>query len=202
MQPPPNKTFLAIISLIVIVIALAGLYIIFTTQSSRTSTNEALSPTSFVNPVTTNQARPMTGVSITLVPKAIKEIPTLPFAQGGGIDVQSENVQASIAEIAKLELFLPYTQTVTTNTNINIDLLIAKRELQPNRWTLLVQMDGIDFQAAPNSADYTLMKNAFREGVNTTFAWLRSHNVDPAKIIFAWSDRKLNQDRALEWLSL
>lgn len=129
-----------------------------------------------------------------------KTVQNLPQAPEGGIDVESTPVQKSIDEITKIADDLPYTASFETTNHVNIDILISRYDLLPNKWTLLVQINNIDYNAPIDSGDYPIMKQAFREGVENVFVWLRSKNVDPANVIFSWGDRKVIQDRAIEWL--
>ncbi len=135
-----------------------------------------------------------------IIPPVIKDAPSLPPEQGGGIDENSSLVQSSIVEIQKLNPHLPYTFNFISSTGVEVSILIPKQELQINRWTLTAQAFGINYNTSPDQPDYESMRKSFNEAAYLVFDWVKENNADPEKIIFVWGDKKFIQDQAIKWL--
>src|SRR5262249_15067583 len=131
----------------------------------------------------------------------IKYVPTLAPTQGAGLNLQSPQVIASMDEIVKLYPYLPYQKDLTTKNSVQVSIIIPSKEGQDNNHTLLINVEGIVFQAPDTSPQYPVMKAAFIEVANDTLSWIKSKGADPSKILIKWGDRKFIQDRAAQWLS-
>jgi hypothetical protein len=131
----------------------------------------------------------------TSCPPAPPKIQDIPLAQTGGIDLNSSMVQASIQEIQKLypSLSSSYSQNTQLSTGYTVTILIPKKDLQSNAWTLSVEIYTIDYNITFEQSDYQFMKKSFLEAANILFNWIRSHNADPLKILFVWGNRAFVQ---------
>lgn len=134
-------------------------------------------------------------------PLSIKDAPTFPPSQGGGIDTTSAPVKESMAEIKKLLPSLPYSADTTLSTGVTISILIPEASLQSNAWTLTVQIFNLNYQTTPADSDYTLMKKSFIEASSTVFNWMEKKGANPSKVMINWGDKKYIQDKAIKWLS-
>ena len=140
-------------------------------------------------------------LQITLaIPKNISEVPTIPYKQGGGIDVSSPLVKDSEENIKKLLAALPYQKEIKTSNGLTIEVLIPPADLQENKWTFSATVYGIDYQAPEGTPEYILNRTAFREGAADIFNFVRKQGVDPEKLIFQWGDREFIEERAKKWL--
>lgn len=144
---------------------------------------------------------PVVSIRPDFTPPKQESLPVIPQAQGGGIDVKSQQVRQSTTEINKLTSSLPYLQNLVLTTGQTVDIAIPGKNLQLNAWTLTVQIFGIDYQSPENTTDYAIAKSTFLEAANKVFAWMESKGADPNKIIISWGDRQFIQERAEKWLS-
>lgn len=135
------------------------------------------------------------------VPPRVKDIPTLIPEKGGGLDINSPVMQNSIEELQKLDPYLPFAEDITLSTGVRVSILIPEKNLQITPWTLTAGVYGINYDTSPGQADYVTTKESFKEAAKIIFAWIRSHNADPEKILFTWGTRAYIQDQAEAWLS-
>ncbi len=173
-------------------------YIVVSAGSNNNNTINTI-PT----PTTSTRTEPTSipALKITLVPpKNIKEVPTLPYSQGGGIDTSDPIVRESAKNIQQLQEALPYSKTLRTSNGLDIEILIPPPDLQENRWTFTANVYGIDYEVEDGSPEYVLMKTAFREGAAHIFNYVRQQGVEPEKLIFKWGGRVFIEERAEEWL--
>ena len=133
--------------------------------------------------------------------KAVTTIPTLAPQEGEGVDVNSPIVQSSISEIEKIKVKLPYKKTIRTDDGKEIDIVIPSQDIMDNNWTLLVNVNNIDFQIDESDKDYDATKTAFLIGAQDVYYWLKSQGVNTEKIIIQWGDRATAQSRATAWLN-
>ncbi len=136
-----------------------------------------------------------------VVPLNIKQAPTVPPDQGGGIDENSPLVQISISEIQKIYQQLPYSNNFVSSSGVEVSILIPRQEFQTNRWALTAQVFGINYNTSPDQPDYESMRGSFKEAAGQIFVWTQQNGVDPNKIIFIWGDKKYIQDQAVKWLN-
>jgi hypothetical protein len=144
---------------------------------------------------------PIVSIQPEYSPPKQNELPYLPQNRGGGIDTKSPAVKQSAEEIGKLVSGLPYQQSWNLTNGQSVEAAIPGKNLQLNAWTLTVQIFGIDYQSPEGSEDYEVAKSSFLEAANKVFAWMKSKNADPNKIIISWGDRQFIQERAEKWLS-
>lgn len=162
----------------------------------------APSPVSSPLPTAATPSRyPIVSIKPEYSPPKQADLPYIPENRGGGIDVRSEAVRRSTAEIRKLTSSLPYQQSLNLSTNKTVEILIPSQNLQLNAWTLTVQIFDLDYQIPENDPDYNLAKASFIEAANSIFSWMESKGADPNKMIIVWGDRAFIQERAEQWLS-
>jgi hypothetical protein len=130
----------------------------------------------------------------------INQVPTLRPDQGQGVDITSQIAQNSTGQINVIEKELTYEDTIKTSNGQEVTIVIPRKDLQANPWTLTVYTHGVNFNAPKNSKEYNTMKTAYLESVAHVFTWLRSKGVQPEQVIFQWGDKRYIQDRAEEWL--
>jgi hypothetical protein len=132
----------------------------------------------------------------------ITTIPTIPLSKGGGLDTNSVSIVESTKNIEILDQNLPFFLEKMTENGIKIYINIAPQALQPNKWTLVVDIDGIDYQLPPDDPEYIENKNAFLEGAREVFEFIKDNRVNSDKILIEWgeteyvrntSDKFLNQ---------
>lgn len=132
--------------------------------------------------------------------QSIRNVPTLNPTEGIGLDLNSDEIKNSIAQIEKIKDKLPYKKTFTSTTGLKVDIFIPSYELLENQWTLTVNTLGIDFEITDESPDYEKTKTAFLEAARDIFFWLKNNDVNTEQIIIRWGDRAFIQTRAEEWL--
>ncbi len=132
--------------------------------------------------------------------QSIHRVPTLNPREGMGLDLNSNEIKNSIAQIEKIKDKLPYKKTFTSTTGLKVDIFIPSYELIENPWTLSVNTFGIDFEITNESPDYEKTKIAFLEAARDIFFWLKNNGVNTEQIIIQWGDRAFIQTRAEEWL--
>lgn len=144
------------------------------------------------------------GPTITTVPlnslKTAANIPTLPPSKGQGIDIDSKEVETSTSAIETLSKSLPYNKKFTSSQGIPIEILIPPPTLMENKWTLTIQIFGIDYQIPENDPQYNVMKNSFLDAASDVFRFIQSNGVDPNDLIVQWGDREFIQQRSAQWL--
>ncbi len=133
-------------------------------------------------------------------PVRIKDIPTVPSANGGSLNISSAPVQGSAREVEKLYPFLPFTRDLTVSNGTEVTIVIPERELQDDPWKLTVQIFGINYQVTEQEESYATTKQAFIEAANVVFAWMSQQGANPSKVIIKWGDRAFIQERAEQWL--
>lgn len=133
-----------------------------------------------------------------LIPKRPATLPTK--GPGLGIDTQAKTTQESIAEVQKLQAFLPYSTSYTGPGNTNFRVAIPARTSSDNAWTLRIAVLGIDYQVPRNDLQAQNEKAAFLQGAQLALDYIHSKGADPTKISVVWGDKKFVHDRALEWL--
>ncbi len=137
-------------------------------------------------------------VSAVPVPKIVDEAPRVTTSEDAAINLQSDPVKISRSEIRKLVSFLPFEQTYQLSTGVKVSLIIPSPALQNSDWALEVDVNGIDYQVAKDEEE--IMKKSFIETSGKVFDWMKSKEVDPAKIYIVWGDRQFIRNRAQEWL--
>jgi hypothetical protein len=131
----------------------------------------------------------------------ITTIPTIPLSKGGGLDTNSVSIVESTKNIEILDQNLPFFLEKMTENGIKIYINIAPQALQPNKWTLVVDIDGIDYQLPPDDPEYIENKNAFFEGAREVFEFIKDNGGDPSTIIIDWGSREITNKKSIEWLS-
>jgi|SRR3989344_3026143 len=132
--------------------------------------------------------------------QSIRNVPTLNPTKGLGLDLDSNEIKNSIAQIEKIKTKLPYKKSFTSAGGINVDILIPSYELLVNPWTLTVQIMPLDYEISENDPDYEKTKAAFLEAARDVFFWLKNNGVNTEQIIIQWGDREFEQTRSEEWL--
>lgn len=139
--------------------------------------------------------KPVTSESFT----DVDVIPTLPPARGAGVDIESKVAQDSRQEIEKLYPALPFSKTITVGGK-EVAIRIPEAELQDYKWSLIVYLPDLDFQAPTELPNYSLAKERFLAAASEVNLWIQQQGADPKKIIIVWGDTQFSQERAREWL--
>ncbi len=184
-----NKKILIALSLLLLFIIITYLIL---ARSGKYNNSGNLSPT----PISDSLSSP-----ILVKSKNLDDAPTLAPEQGGGLDTSSNVLKDSALNIEKIAPAIPYKKTFVSSVGIEVGILIPSVKYQENRWTLLVNISGIDFEVPPNTSDYSTMKIAFREGVADVFKFIKAQGANPEKIIIKWGGRLFIEERAAEWLN-
>lgn len=132
--------------------------------------------------------------------KNLDDVPTLAPSQGGGLDTSSQILKDSALNIAEITGNLPYKKTFTSTNGIPIEIIVPSPEYQDNKWTLLVNIFGVDYQVPTDSPEYSRMQLAFREAAADVYLFVKKNGGDPEKIVFKWGDREFIENRTREWL--
>jgi len=127
-------------------------------------------------------------------------IPTYTPEKGSGVDLESPLVADSVREIQKLYPFLPYEKTIETSLNQKVIMVIPDFTSQPNRWTLQVDIFGLDYQLNKEDSEYTMNKDVFITAVSSLYSWIQEKGADPNKIMIIWGDEEYIQNKSQEWL--
>lgn len=127
-----------------------------------------------------------------------KDLNMAPRTADQAINLQSQEVVNSQAEINKIKTKLPLEETFTATNGIESTILIPASEFQDSEWTLTILINGIDYQVPVEEEANS--KQAFLESTQKVFNWLESQGADPSKIYIVWGDKKFIQDKATEWL--
>lgn len=179
--------------LIVILIAIVGiLFILYIGMLSRGTQAPDLNSTP--SPANTVQMKAQM-----VQASSVKRIPTILPGKGFGLDLESQIVKDSEAQIEKLKTFLPYKKTVQTEP-FEVVLYIPTLELNTHRWMLSVDIVGPEYEVGKESASYDVNKESFLKGVNELYSFLQSHDVDPSSLFITWGGRAYIQEQAEEWL--
>ncbi|CAN5170849.1 hypothetical protein BH09PAT2_BH09PAT2_00310 [soil metagenome] len=184
---PKIKKILIVLSIALLVLILIYYYYIAKKNTSTSSPEISITPTKTPN-------------TINIVSKNLEDAPKLAPEKGGGLDISSNVLKESALNIEKIISKLPYNKNLTSNEGVNIEILIPNSKYQENRWTLLVNIFGIDYEVPAGTPEYVAMRNAFREGAADVFAFIKDSGADPEKIIIKWGDRSIVEDRAIEWV--
>lgn len=134
------------------------------------------------------------------LPIDIKSVPTLIPSEGKGLDLQSAPVVESVSEISKIKEKLPLVKTINSG-NIQVGIVIPEQKYQDNDYTILVNLNGIDFQIPTDDIYYFENQDAFVAGASEVLNWLKENNVDIKKIIIKWGDKAYVNKRANIWLN-
>lgn len=132
--------------------------------------------------------------------QSIRNVPTLNPTSGLGLDLDSSEIQNSIAQIEKIKTKLPYKKTLTAASGVEVEILIPPYELLTNRWVLNVQIFHIDYELSEGNPNYEANRQAFLEAARDVFYWLKDNGVKTEEIIIQWGDREFIQTRSEEWL--
>lgn len=192
---------------LIIGIAFAVLFIliiVFNSLQSRPKSQLAPSPTPTFFPTPTSVVLIRTSPPPRIIekPQTIDNAPTYAPEKGQGIDLESEIIASSSAEVEKAYSIVPYIVDYQLTTGLKVSIVVPGKEFQENPWTLTVQIFGIDYQLPQDDPDYQLMKNSFREAAASVLEWLKSNGIDTQKIIIRWGDKALIKERADDWLNL
>lgn len=133
-------------------------------------------------------------------PPLTEDLTYKPEEQGGGIDIESEKVQGSIAEIKKLIPFLPYEENLTLSSGKQVSLLVPGKEFQTIPWVLEVQIFGPNYRVTEKYEEYEGQKKDFLEAASFVFGWIKSRGGRPDSIIISWGDQSFIQENAEKWL--
>ena len=139
-------------------------------------------------------------ITISVQPKKIADIPRLTDQQGGGINTQTKTVVDSVKNIESLSSKLPFNNSFTSSSGLEVEILIPSKEYLENDWTLTVQMFGIDYQVPDGDPEYESMKQSFREGANIVFKFIEDAGLNPNDFIILWGNRQIIQDSSEKWL--
>lgn len=187
MESLNTKKLLSILTIVLLFIVL--IYIIISRTSKKV--DNSLAPT----PSPGNPAS-----EILVESKNLNDVPTLAAEKGGGLDTNSTILKESAMNIAEITGNLPYRYTFTSSNGLPMEIIISSSEYQDNKWTLLVNIFGIDYQVPKDSPDYSKMQIAFREAAANVYLFVKKNGGDPQKIVFRWGDRLFIEERAIEWL--
>lgn len=187
METLDTKKILAI--LILVLLFVIAIYLVV----SRTGNNTDLSATPTPSPADRVSA-------ILVESKNLDDVPTLAPSQGGGLDTSSQILRDSALNIAEITGNLPYKKTFTSTNGIPMEIIISSPEYQDNKWTLLVNIFGVDYQVPTDSPEYSRMQLAFREAAADVYLFVKKNGGDPEKIVFKWGDREFIENRTREWL--
>lgn len=179
------------------------LMILFNSLQNRTASQvePTSTPTPYPTPTSVELVRTSPPPQTIPEPQSIKNAPAYTPEKGQGIDLESEIIKSSTAEVEKLYPYLPYIIDYQLSTGLTVSVVIPGKDLQENPWTLTVQIFGIDYQIPQDSQDYELMKNSFREAAASVLDWVKTKDVDTQKLIIRWGDKTLIKERAEEWFS-
>jgi hypothetical protein len=127
-------------------------------------------------------------------------IPTYAPQKGSGVDLEAPLVEDSIKEIQKLYPYLPYEKIILTSLSQEVALVVPDVSSQPNKWTLQVEVFGLDYRLTKEEPDYMANKNAFVTAASSLNAWIIEKGADPKKIMIVWGDKEYIQNKSQEWL--
>src|SRR3989338_4233677 len=195
-----KKIYLLIVASVAILFILMILFNLLQTKS-RSQIEPTPTPTFYPTPTSVELVRTSPPPQLIEVPQSIKNAPTYAPEKGQGIDLESEIIETSTAEVEKLYPYLPYIVDYQLSTGLTVSIVIPGKDLQENPWTLTAQIFGIDYQVPQDSQDYELMKNSFREAAASVLDWVKAKDVDTQKLIIRWGDKTLIKERAEEWLT-
>lgn len=127
-------------------------------------------------------------------------IPTYTPEKGRGVDLEAPLVADSIKEIQKIYPFLPYEKTIKTSSNKEITIIIPDKISQINKWTLQINIFGLDYHLTKGNMEYIATKNSFRDIYSSLNKWIEEKGADPKKIMIIWGDEEYIQNKSQEWL--
>lgn len=189
--------YLIIASLILLLISI----VIFSNLISSYLANRVTAPVPSTSPAPSGVIPTAVALPDDMVKgQSIRIVPTLNPADGQGLNLESEEVKNSIAQIEKIKSKLPYKKTFTTTSGINVDILIPSYELLENPWTLTVHVFKLDYEILEDNPEYQKNRQAFLEAARDVFFWLKNNGVKTEQIIIQWGDREFIQTRSEEWL--
>ncbi|PIZ62583.1 hypothetical protein COY16_03855 [Candidatus Roizmanbacteria bacterium CG_4_10_14_0_2_um_filter_39_13] len=183
-----HKKMVMIALVVLLLLIMIGLY--FVQKNPSTNPSSRVSPTPDL-------------LGFSDIPKAltIDQIPRLNEDTGGGLDINSPEIQNSIVQVNNLKAHMPFQSIFTTSQGIEIEIFIPPADLQENDWTMTAHIFGIDYQVPKDSKDYQKMRLSFLEGAREVTDFVKEHGGEPQKLIIKWGDRYFIQDRAQEWLN-
>lgn len=182
-----NTLKIIVLALSLILFLLIFLIFNLRSQNNKQSIKPTISPT-------------VTEISGIPVVSLAYSVPTLQPQEGRGVNINAPVVQKSQQSINILKNFLPYEKSLKTSSSIDVTISIPQINLQDAPWVLSIDIYGIDYQTPVNDPQYPIMKEAFREGANDTFTWMKSKGIDPESVIVSWGDKEFIRKRADEWL--
>src|SRR3989344_1273005 len=90
--------------------------------------------------------------------QSIRNVPTLNPTKGLGLDLDSNEIKNSIAQIEKIKTKLPYKKSFKSSGGLDVDILIPSYDLLMNKWTLNVNVFLLDFEIPPENPEYEKTK--------------------------------------------
>lgn len=134
-------------------------------------------------------------------PILINEVPTKPQSEGGGVNLESQLVQESQREIAKILPQLPYQNSFIGGSGKTVSILIPSSQFQTTPWVIDVQIYGVNYQLPESDPNYNNERSAFLNAAANIFEWVKAQGADPEKIIFNWGDRAYIREQTQKWLN-
>lgn len=199
MNPPNSKSFyIAIGSAVLLLLLLILVSVMLSKQSIKTERQLQVQTNDQMGKM--EQKQLPQSFKIGKLPQSVTQLPTVPPSQGYGIDENSLVAKNSEKEIKKLGTFLPYSNTFKTSNGITVSIDIPSLELMLNKWTLLVEISGIDYQVTPGLNSYEPNKTAYREAANSVLKWIQSKGINTQDLVIQWGDKRFIEDRSQEWL--
>ncbi len=186
-----NKKYILITLLLGTLLLLIFLTIFFLSRVVQPTTPHDIHPTPTL----------IQTISITGKPDSTLEVPTNSPEEGGGVDLEADRTQQSIQEIEKIRPYLPYYETLSLSTGIDVDVSIPNNLVDARPWILTVYINGIDFQIPENLPAYDLYRTSFREAAGKTLTFLQENGVNTSLVFINWGNESYVQERAEQWLT-
>lgn len=117
-----------------------------------------------------------------------------------GVDTESAVVKLSQQSLTQLGSSLPFTKTVTSPDEIEVEIVIPPIDILSNNWTLLIHIFGPDYQIPERDPAFESEKRAFLLGVSEAITFLKSQDVNTDEIIINWGDQAIVRERSNLWL--
>jgi len=184
-----NKKTLVIVISVFALFLLSSIFVMYRIKSSKPTTLPQVAITPIQQQVEINPSY-----------KKNAFIPTYTPEKGSGVNLEAPLVTDSIREIQKLYPFLPYEKTLITPQNQEVAIVVPDFTSQPNRWTLQVDVFGLDYHLNKGDSEYATNKNAFVSAASSLNSWIKEKGADPKKIMIIWGDKEYIQNKSQELL--